>query len=70
MSSVWIEEVSIAPPRVPDRDTWSTERRVYPSEVYNTHFCPGLLFDLDHYARLVNDLRPIGVACRLRSAGK
>ncbi|KAF9238805.1 hypothetical protein BU15DRAFT_88248 [Melanogaster broomeanus] len=30
--SIWIEEVSIAPPRVPDRDTWSTERRVYPSE--------------------------------------
>ncbi|KIK98310.1 hypothetical protein PAXRUDRAFT_824005 [Paxillus rubicundulus Ve08.2h10] len=30
--SIWIEEVSIAPPRVPDRDTWSTERRVYPAE--------------------------------------
>ncbi|KAH7887491.1 hypothetical protein F5I97DRAFT_2009198 [Phlebopus sp. FC_14] len=30
--SIWIEEVSIAPPRVSDRDTWSTERRVYPSE--------------------------------------
>ncbi|KAF8138317.1 DNA-directed RNA polymerase I polypeptide 2 [Boletus edulis] len=30
--SIWIEEVSIAPPRVTDRDTWSTERRVYPSE--------------------------------------
>ncbi|KAI6100213.1 hypothetical protein F5141DRAFT_1009448 [Pisolithus sp. B1] len=30
--SLWIEEVSIAPPRLPDRDTWSTERKVFPSE--------------------------------------
>ncbi|OJA08010.1 hypothetical protein AZE42_01099 [Rhizopogon vesiculosus] len=30
--SVWIEEVSIAPPRVPDRDTWSTERKLFPAE--------------------------------------
>lgn len=31
--AVWIEEVSIAPPRVPDRDTWSTERKLFPAEV-------------------------------------
>ncbi|KAL4076292.1 beta and beta-prime subunits of DNA dependent RNA-polymerase [Scleroderma citrinum] len=30
--SLWIEEVSIAPPRVPDRDTWSAERKIFPSE--------------------------------------
>ncbi|KAH7909455.1 hypothetical protein BJ138DRAFT_1010789 [Hygrophoropsis aurantiaca] len=30
--SIWIEEVSISAPRVQDKDTWSTERRVYPAE--------------------------------------
>ncbi|KAG1892133.1 hypothetical protein F4604DRAFT_1966241 [Suillus subluteus] len=30
--SIWIEEVSIAPPRVTDRDTWSTERKIFPTE--------------------------------------
>ncbi|EIW82264.1 beta and beta-prime subunits of DNA dependent RNA-polymerase [Coniophora puteana RWD-64-598 SS2] len=30
--SIWIEDVSLSAPRVTDKDTWSTERRVYPSE--------------------------------------
>ena len=30
---VWIEQVSIARPMVPERDKTATERRVFPSEV-------------------------------------
>jgi hypothetical protein len=31
--SVWIEQVTIARPQVPERDKWSEIRKVFPTEV-------------------------------------
>lgn len=34
-NAVWIDQVSVARPQVPDRDKLVQEKRVYPSEVRN-----------------------------------
>lgn len=36
---VWVEQVSLSRPMVPDRDKLAVERKIFPSEVRTSYVC-------------------------------